>query len=128
MTHDPAQAPTSVWPLQADSEAPVASSDNQANQAEQARKSRRMKAMKSGRVVIHSSGAGIDCVVRSLSPTGARLSFAAPVDLPAQFELYLLAENVRVGANVAWHKGLDAGVEFDKPLDWLSKHVTAKRF
>ena len=49
------------------------------------------------------------------------------VDLPAQFELYLLGENVRVGVSLAWCKGLDAGVKFEKPLDWLSKHVAAKR-
>ncbi len=131
MTHDPTQVPTSIRPSEFNNEAPVAAPDNQATQAEQveqARKSRRMKAMKSGRVVIHSSGTGIDCVVRSLSPSGARLSFAHPFDLPAQFELYLLTENVRVSASVAWCKGLDVGVKFDEPLDWLSKHVTAKRF
>ena len=128
MTHNPAQAPISVGQPQLDGEAPIAGADKQVELAEQARKSRRMKAMKSGRVIIHSSGSGIDCVVRSLSPNGARLSFTDPVDLPAHFELYLLTENVRIDASLAWSKGLNAGVKFEEPLDWLSKHVGPQRF
>jgi hypothetical protein len=124
MGHVPAQAPISVGQPQLDSATPVAGADEQ---AEQARNSQRMKAMKGGRVVIHSSGAGFDCMVRSLSPSGAHLTFADPIDLPANFELYFPAENVRVGVSLAWRKGLDAGVRFEKPLDWLSKHVAAKR-
>ena len=125
MTHSPDQAPLSVMPPRLDNATPAAGVNKQ---AEQPRNSQRMRAMKSGRVVIHSSGAGIDCVVRSLSPTGARLTFSDSIDLPALFELYLLTENVRVGVSLAWRQGLVAGVKFEKPLDWLSKHVAAKRF
>jgi len=125
MTDSRVQAPISVMPARSDCMTPVTDADKQ---AEKARNSRRMKAMKAARVVIHSSGAGIDCVVRSLSPSGARLTFAHPVILPAHFEIFLLVENVRVCADLAWQKGLDAGVKFEKPLDWLLKHVAAKRF
>ncbi len=98
------------------------------NRAEQARSQRRLKAVKSARAVISSSGSGIDCVVRSMSPNGARLTFDEPVNLPERFELCLLTENVRVGVSQVWSKGLDVGVNFEKPLGWLSKHVVPKRF
>ncbi len=85
------------------------------------RLARRIRALKGGRAIVASSGAGIDCVIRDLSDSGALIQFPDPVPMKAAFELYLKAENKPVPINIAWQRGSDVGVEFGTKLNWISE-------
>jgi hypothetical protein len=89
------------------------------------RLARRVRALKGARTIVASSGAGIDCVIRDLSASGARIQFPNPVPMEAAFELYLKAENKRVPIRIAWQRGSDVGVEFGTKLTWISGRLAA---
>lgn len=89
------------------------------------RLSSRVRSLKSGRAIVASSGAGIDCVIRNLSDSGARIRFPDPMPMRAAFELYFIAENKRVPIKIAWQHGADVGVMFESKLPWLTKRIAA---
>ena len=51
------------------------------------RRSQRTRTILQGRVVLNNRFSLLDCVVRDLSETGARVAFAHPVALPSDVEL-----------------------------------------
>jgi hypothetical protein len=57
----------------------------------------------------------MDCLVRDMSPEGARLVFGAPVTLPKTFSLLLVASEKLVPAELHWQRGLSAGIVFTGP-------------
>lgn len=91
----------------------------------------RMRALKGARFILPNySGSGIDCRIVDIHSRGARLCFDSviPVRDP-KAELMIFPENKLVPVRVAWQKGLEngmeMGVEFDKPLEWLERHDLA---
>jgi len=80
--------------------------------AEQRRTPRRIG--KATAQAILSSRTAIDCSIRDLSSTGARLGFRNATFLPRTFRLRFNAEVH--GVTVVWRRGLFAGVRFDEPL------------
>jgi hypothetical protein len=56
----------------------------------------------------------LDCAIRDLSATGAKLSFRQPTFLPKTFRLSFDSEDQRV--SVVWQRGLHAGVRFQTPI------------
>lgn len=54
----------------------------------------------------------IDCVVRDLSETGAKLSLTSAGTLPSEFELEIPLRKRTLHARVMWHKGTACGVSF----------------
>jgi hypothetical protein len=75
----------------------------------------RAKMIKEGKAILSSSTL-IDCIVRDLSKTGARLQFSGPTPLPQFFKLRI--ETGGADAQVVermWQRGLSAGVRFQAP-------------
>ena len=70
--------------------------------------------LKQGKVVL-SNWSVLDCVIRDLSDTGARLEFAGPTELPKEFRLLIVSTNLLFPAELAWQRGLAAGVHFTGP-------------
>ncbi len=56
----------------------------------------------------------INCTIRDLSATGARLSFQNPTILPRTF--WLRFDDTEQQVTVRWRSGLYAGVRFAKPI------------
>jgi len=56
----------------------------------------------------------IECTIRDVSATGARLQFKARSFLPRTFELRF--DGTAKQARVMWQSGLFAGVRFSEPL------------
>lgn len=50
------------------------------------RASSRQRRLHGGKIVFNNNTSSIDCVVRDLSPTGARLEVASPIGIPDWFE------------------------------------------
>ena len=76
------------------------------------RKSPRKQSRLQGKAIL-SGRADVDCSIRDLNATGARLGFRYPTILPRIFNLRFGEEEQRV--TVIWQAGIIAGVRFQKP-------------
>ena len=78
------------------------------------RSSTRRRALKAGKVVL-TDWTVIDCTIRDMSDTGARLEFSGPTNLPEEFQLLIVSTNVLLPAARTWQRGLSSGVRFTGP-------------
>jgi len=78
----------------------------------EARRARRLRTLKGARAVSKDHRSTWDCVVRDLSPGGARLKIANPAVLPESFDLQLTDENLLIPCVVVWRKSFEVGVRF----------------
>lgn len=76
------------------------------------RRSARKRTLKSGTIVFNGA-AGIDCLVRNVSDTGACLEIESPVGIPNSFTLVIKTDNVKRPCQVAWRAARRMGVRFD---------------
>jgi hypothetical protein len=72
----------------------------------------RHRVLKQGRLAFDGGGA-VDCTVRNLSNTGARLEVVTPVGLPETFTLVIPADKFARRCHVAWSHDKRIGVAFD---------------
>jgi len=77
---------------------------------EDKRKNRRRKTLKAGMIITHGRLSTINCLVRNVSDSGARIEVESAVLLPRQFELVF--DGKSLGCNVAWKSGRQLGVRF----------------
>jgi len=75
------------------------------------RSARRQRVLKEGKVIL-SDRVSLDCVVRDISPGGARIEFDTPVSLPADFSLRIVSADLVIPATPAWQRKLEAGIRF----------------
>jgi hypothetical protein len=71
----------------------------------------RRRIFKTGQIVFGSSA--IDCIVRDLSATGARVAVQSPLWFPDSFTLVITSDGSSRKAHVAWKKGGQIGIAFD---------------
>jgi hypothetical protein len=79
--------------------------------ADPRRISQRRRALKGAKLVL-SNWSVIDCTIRDMSETGARLEFGGPTDIPDEFRLLVVSSNLLVPARRVWQHGLLAGIQF----------------
>jgi hypothetical protein len=72
----------------------------------------RQRSFLQGRVYFNNRRASVDCLVRDISETGARLKFPAPVSTPDMVELYLPGKDETFRARVQWRVADEMGVGF----------------
>ncbi len=71
----------------------------------------RQRTLKGARIVVSDGFSTLDCQVRNLSETGARLRVASVVGIPDSFELRL--DDGRIfQCRTAWRKSDEIGVSF----------------
>lgn len=75
------------------------------------RSQRRHKILKEGRVVL-GDNLSVSCVVRDISPAGARLEFEAPAGLPGEFGLLIVSADLTIPAALTWQRRFEAGIRF----------------
>lgn len=78
------------------------------------RSERRGRTFKDGKVVL-ANWSTIDCVVRDLTATGARLRFPNPTSVPDTFHLLIQKDEVLIPAERTWSQAFDVGVHFTGP-------------
>ncbi|WP_310619904.1 PilZ domain-containing protein [Flexibacterium corallicola] len=76
----------------------------------------RRKTLKEGRIVFGDHDRVIDCVIRDLSDTGARLQTANTQGIPDEFYLYIVQLRQRVTVKVRWRTMDSLGVEYTGSL------------
>jgi hypothetical protein len=58
-------------------------------------------------------GGGIDCTVRNISVSGARIDVASPVGIPEQFHLVIETDQFIRRGRPVWSSERQIGIEFD---------------
>jgi hypothetical protein len=58
-------------------------------------------------------GGGVDCMVRNISSSGARLDIANPIDLPQSFTLVIQTDQFMRRCHAVWSSDQRIGVAFD---------------
>ena len=77
------------------------------------RAAQRRTTLKGGQIVFNAGRSTIDCTVRNLSRSGAKLVVASVVGIPESFDL-LLPNTTRQPCRVIWRKAKEIGVEFSE--------------
>jgi len=72
----------------------------------------RRKSFLRGMVYFNSRKSVLDCLVRDISPYGARLVFAVTVATPDTLDLYIPQKEKTLRTHVIWRHGRELGVAF----------------
>jgi hypothetical protein len=76
------------------------------------RKATRQKSFLRGCIYFNNRRSAVDCLVRDISGTGARLIFSATVSVPDVIDLYIPQKEQTLRAVVQWRHGDELGVAF----------------
>lgn len=76
------------------------------------RKLPRHKVLKDGKIVSSDMGSVIDVKIRDVSEGGARIQIPAAIDLPVEFGLLMITQEMLYPAVVKWRTGNLTGIEF----------------
>jgi len=82
---------------------------------ENQRKAARLRTLKSGKMVFNDGNSLVDCLVRDLSDTGAKLKVVTAIGVPDRFALLLEGETKGRPCTVVWRTATSIGVMFDTP-------------
>jgi hypothetical protein len=76
------------------------------------RSSTRQKSFLQGRIYYNNRRSSVDCLVRDISGTGAKLVFSSAVTIPDVVEVYLSNKEEVRRARVQWRRGEEVGIDF----------------
>jgi len=76
------------------------------------RSSNRLRTLLEARIVFNNRFSLIECTVRNLSQTGARIAFPHPIEIPPEFELEIPRREMSLRAKVVWSDGKEHGIRF----------------
>lgn len=76
------------------------------------RSNKRQRTILEGRIVFNNRFSLIDCAVRDLSDTGARIAFSHPITIPQEFEIEIPNKKLSRWARVVWSNGKEYGITF----------------
>jgi hypothetical protein len=82
----------------------------------------RRRTLKEGKAVLSDTQV-IDCRIRDMSDSGARIEFASAFELPKEFRLVIVSTNSIVPVELAWQRGPLAGVRFTGPGEPAPRRV-----
>ncbi len=89
------------------------------------RKTQRRRVLKEGKIFFADGMRVIDCTIRDMSDTGARLLIANTVGVPETFHLFEKSSGMVYPTSVSWRQARAIGVKFDGPA--TSIHDSANR-
>jgi hypothetical protein len=76
------------------------------------RRAARQRSFLQGRLFYNGRRNSVDCVIRDISDTGARLQFSAAVTVPEALELYVPNKDQMYRVRAEWRRGEEMGVVF----------------
>lgn len=79
------------------------------------RKEHRGRTYLGGQAVFNNRWSTIDCLVRNMSESGARLEFPGSVFLPEEFELVIRQRGNSRRVRIAWREAKSLGISFLDP-------------
>jgi hypothetical protein len=87
-------------------------SSEQPHPPEERRRVARQKSFLRGMIYFNNRRNVVDCLIRDISPYGARLIFSDAVTTPDAFELYIPQKQQTLRIHVIWRHGQEVGVSF----------------
>jgi hypothetical protein len=72
----------------------------------------RQKSFLRGRLFFNKGRSAVDCLIRDISESGARLIFSTTVSVPDIVDLYIPQKEQTMRVHVQWRHGDDVGVAF----------------
>jgi len=91
------------------------------------RANRRQKTLLHGYVYFDDGPCALECVVREVSETGARLRFELPLAPVEAFELDIPLRGQKLRAEVKWQRGNEVGVVFAEAADAMAAQTALAR-
>ncbi len=76
------------------------------------RKNTRRKSLLRGRIYFNNHKNSVDCLIRDISPDGARLVFSDAVTIPDVVDVYIPQKEQTLRAHAHWRIGHELGVTF----------------
>jgi len=83
------------------------------NTSDERRTRARQRSFLQGRLYFNNRRSSLDCVVRDISSTGAKLKVSDSVPIPESVELHIPNKDETYRAKVQWRTGFEIGVTFD---------------
>ena len=77
------------------------------------RRAPRIRSLIGARIVFNNGLATVDCLIRDVSETGAKLIVSSPVPLPDRFELTVPQKGTTRRVRVVWRRATEIGVRFE---------------
>ena len=77
------------------------------------RKAPRRRVLKEGKIVFDEGRCVLDCTIRDMSDSGARLLIATTVGVPERFHLFEKSSGLLFPARLAWRQANVLGIEFE---------------
>jgi len=84
---------------------------------ENKRNAQRLRVLKGAKIVSLNQWTLVDCVVRDMSETGARIVCGDQMAVRSEFRFYLPADNTIRNARVVWRREDLIGIEFTSPKE-----------
>jgi hypothetical protein len=85
---------------------------NQPGRTVERRRVARQKSFLRGSIHFNNRRSVVDCLIRDISPYGARLIFSDTVTTPDMLELYIPQKEQTLRAHIIWRHGQEVGVAF----------------
>jgi len=79
------------------------------------RQSERVKSFLRAQIIYNNRMSTIDCVVKNISPHGAKVALGDEMSVPNEFDLYIPQKGKTFHARMAWRDAASIGVEFILP-------------
>lgn len=79
------------------------------------RRQARQRVLKEAKIVSLNHTSILDCRVRDLSASGAKLICAVPLSVPEEFRFWLTGDQSIRPAKVMWRRGENIGIQFLGP-------------
>ena len=80
------------------------------------RRTSRQKSFLRGMIYFNNRRNAVDCLIRDISPYGARLIFSAAVTTPDVLDLYIPQKEQTLRIHVIWRHGQEVGVAFPQAM------------
>ena len=77
----------------------------------------RQKSFLQGRIFYNQRRSSIDCLIRDISDTGAKLKFSESIAVPDVMEVYIPHKDEFRRARIQWRSGDEMGVAFGEEVD-----------
>lgn len=90
---------------------------NTENDIKDQRPASRVRTIMQGRIVFNNGSATLDCVIRNLSETGAKLELSSSVTIPDRFQLVIPRRSETRRARIVWHRDELMGIAFENAAE-----------
>lgn len=88
---------------------------------EKARAINRRRVLKAGVIAYNGRHVTLECGIRDMSETGAKLNVSGSIAAPDTFELLIELDAISVPCEVVWRRGAEVGVRFTAPVQPYAK-------